>query len=310
MIKNKVSIIVPVYNVEKHLEQCVNSILAQTYKNIEVILVDDGSPDNCGTICDNYIIKDPRIRVVHKKNGGLSSARNTGLDVATGEYIMFIDSDDFIETDMVEVLFELKATSNADIACCGMYRYKETSTTLIDNTISKNEIEILDRITSLKRLILRTIDCSSCNKLYHRELIGETRFKEGRNNEDHPFLFELYQKCDSIAYTNKAYYYYRATEGSITNSLNEKSFDIFKNTDDIERIIKEKRLDLTKEFRLSKIYISILFARIIQKAGKEKEYHSEYKEFIKTIKSNILIILFNKYFSFKQKLVAIYLIII
>lgn len=309
-MNSKVSIIVPVYNVEKFLEQCVNSILSQTYRNLEVILVDDGSPDKCPQMCDDYAARDQRIKVVHKRNGGLSSARNAGLDVATGEYVMFIDSDDFIDNNTVEYLLAVKENCNADIVCYGMFRYNGTNDTLIENTVSKKDLEILDQLTTLKKLILRTIDCSSCNKLYERNKIGTLRFKVGRNNEDHPFLFELYQRCNSIAYTNKAHYHYRITPGSITNSLNERSFDIFKNTDDIESIIKERNLDLRKEFDLAKIWINIEFARSIQKNKKQREFSSRYNKFRKVVRDNYIKIIFSSYFSIKSKLTATYLLFI
>lgn len=305
---NKVSIIIPIYNVEEYIEQCIDSVLAQSHKDIEVILVDDGSPDNCGTICDNYSMKDSRIKVIHKKNGGLSSARNAGLDIATGRYIMFIDSDDFIEQDMVEALLTLKAASNADIACCGAYRYsKGAKPYIIDRTASKKSIEILGQSTALKKLILRTIDCASWNKLFPIELIGGTRFIEGRYNEDLPFLFDLYQRCNNIAYTNKAYYYYRVREGSVTSKINEKSFDSLKNINDFEKIINEKNLNLKKELRLYKIYTYIYIARNIQRDNCKEKFPVQYSAAIDVIKNNLLTILTCNYFSIKVKILALIL---
>lgn len=310
-MNSKVSIIVPIYNVEKYLEECVDSILRQTYKNIEIILVDDGSPDKCGEICDNYSQKNNLIKVVHKKNGGLSSARNAGLDIATGEYIMFIDSDDFIEQDMVEALLTLKAESSADIVCCGAYRYsKGEQPYIIERTVSKNKIETYGQSKALKKLILRTIDCSSCNKLYPKELIGSTRFIDGRNNEDYPFLFELYQRCNTIAYCNKAYYYYRVREGSITNNvINERSFDVIRNISDLEKIIEEKKLNLKKEIRLYKIYSFIYIARNIQKCKCKEKFPAQYCEAIDVIKNNLFTILTNNYFSIKVKILALMLLL-
>lgn len=309
MIKNKVSIIVPVYNVEKYLEQCVNSILAQTYKNIEVILVDDGSPDNCPQICDDFAAKDQRIKVIHKKNGGLSSARNAGLDVATGEYVMFIDSDDFIDSKMVEFLLETRRKTHADIVCCGMCRYNGDMSFTISETTSKKNIEIYDTANALKKLVLTDIDCSSCNKLYTKELINETRFKVGRNNEDKPFLFELYQKCNTVAYTDKVYYYYRITEGSITNSFNEKSFDVLKNINDLKIEIENKGLNLRDEIRLKETHTHIYIARNIQKNKCKSRFNREYNLSREYIKRNIILILFNSYFSIKVKVLAVAIIL-
>ena len=122
MKKNKVSIIIPVYKVEPYIDECLNSIVNQTYSNLEIILVDDGSPDTCPQKCDEWASKDSRIRVVHKQNGGLSSARNAGMDVATGDFFMFVDSDDFIESNMVESLLDIHKKQESDITCCEVNR--------------------------------------------------------------------------------------------------------------------------------------------------------------------------------------------
>ena len=134
MNKNvKISIIVPVYKVEKYLDKCVNSIVGQTYKNLEIILVDDGSPDNCPAMCDEWAQKDSRIKVIHKKNGGLSSARNAGLDACTGDYIGFVDSDDWIEPDMYEYLLNIGMKNNADVSRCEFVIEAENSDITVDS---------------------------------------------------------------------------------------------------------------------------------------------------------------------------------
>ena len=125
MEEELISIIVPVYKVEKYLDKCINSIVSQTYKNLEVILVDDGSPDSCGKMCDEWTKKDTRIKVIHKENGGLSDARNFGLDCAKGKYIQFVDSDDYIEKDMIEFLYKNLKENNADISICSNYMVDE-----------------------------------------------------------------------------------------------------------------------------------------------------------------------------------------
>ncbi|MBR1540013.1 MAG: glycosyltransferase [Clostridia bacterium] len=125
MEEELISIIVPVYKVEKYLDKCINSIVSQTYKNLEVILVDDGSPDSCGKMCDEWTQKDTRIKVIHKENGGLSDARNFGLDCAKGKYIQFVDSDDYIEKDMIEFLYKNLKENNADISICSNYMVDE-----------------------------------------------------------------------------------------------------------------------------------------------------------------------------------------
>ena len=123
---DEISVIIPIYNVEKYLEKCIDSVLAQTYRNIEIILVDDGSTDKCADICDSYLKKDSRVKVIHKVNGGLSSARNAGLDIAEGDFISFVDSDDFIEKEMLEKLYEALMEADADMAVCN-FRWIDTN---------------------------------------------------------------------------------------------------------------------------------------------------------------------------------------
>ena len=148
-----ISIIVPIYNVEDYLKRCIDSILGQTYKNLEVILVDDGSPDKCGKICEEYKLIDSRIKVIHKKNGGLSSARNNGLDIATGDFIGFVDSDDYIERNMYESLIEALNNNNADIATCGIIR-EDTNTQHKINIRTPNTEKVYLDIDAIREILL------------------------------------------------------------------------------------------------------------------------------------------------------------
>ena len=178
--KDKISVIVPVYNVEKYLSKCIDSILSQTYKNLEIILVDDGSPDSSPKICDKYKERDNRIKVIHKKNGGLASARNAGMDIATGKYIGFVDSDDMIAEDMYEVLLENMIKSNAEIAVC----YK---TDILENLqTGKGIVEELNKTQALKKMVLGIeFGSHACDKLFKREiLVSDIRFPEGKTYEE------------------------------------------------------------------------------------------------------------------------------
>lgn len=172
-----ISVIIPVYKVEKYLDECIQSVINQTYKNLEIILVDDGSPDNCGKICDEYAKKDNRIKVIHKENGGLSSARNAGLDIARGEYISFIDSDDYVSKDFIKNMSIQMA--NADLIICGMKNvYKEDEKCdEKENVVIKNET--LTFIEANQKLIKpkNEIYVTACNKLYRRELFDNLRFE-------------------------------------------------------------------------------------------------------------------------------------
>lgn len=191
IINTLVSVIVPVYKVERYIYQCVNSILHQTYRNIEIILVDDGSPDDCGKICDIIGGTDKRIRVIHKENGGLSDARNAGIEVAHGEYITFVDSDDLIESQMIEKLLEVAEKYNADIAECKYTRCSDTGV-LERSKVQKKRIKVVRSNTELMRTYLNDTGLSTTawGKLYKRHLFSKIRYPKGKLHED---VFTTYQ---------------------------------------------------------------------------------------------------------------------
>ncbi len=229
-----ISIIIPIYKVEQYLDECVTSIINQTYKDLEIILVDDGSPDSCPQMCDEWAKKDACIKVVHKKNGGLSSARNAGLKVATGEYIGFVDSDDYVDGSMYEDLMQVMNQNEKTMVVSspiirntdgvftpykvGTYDYKD------GDTMSFSEY--------MKLFLGMNMDATVWNKLYKREFI-QTMFREGRNNEDYLFMYynvkNLYDTDKLLAVTDKAHYYYRDNAQSICHqaatSVNRLFFD-------------------------------------------------------------------------------------
>ena len=213
-----VSVIVAVYNIEEYLPRCIDSILAQTYRNLEIILVDDGSTDSSGSICDNYAKKDRRIMVIHKKNGGLSDARNAGLDKASGDYIGFVDGDDWIDEDMYRAMYEACEKEKAQIAAC---RYKQiTRSGIIDasagNSVSLSKAEALEiYVCGDERYLIYN---SVWSKLFAKELIFGMRFPVGKNSEDIMFTTKAFCKMERLAYLDKAYYnYVLDREGSIMN---------------------------------------------------------------------------------------------
>lgn len=215
-----ISVIVPIYKVQDYLKECIESIINQTYSDIEVILVDDGSPDRCPQMCDEWAKRDYRIRVVHKKNGGLSSARNAGLDVAKGEYISFVDSDDFICKDALENLYNrIKDDKSIGIISGLIYRYQDGSiNNFKDQWLCSKEI-VIPSSEFLFETMSQKSSYTVWNKLYRREVIGNTRFREGRNNEDTLFMYDLGK---NIAILNVCMveiphyvYYYRYREDSI-----------------------------------------------------------------------------------------------
>ena len=229
-----ISIIVPVYNVEKYLDKCIESILNQTYKNLEIILVDDGSKDNCPKICDDYAVKDNRIKVIHKINGGLSSARNEGLKVTNGDYISFVDSDDFIEKEMLYKLLHTLEKNDSDIAICGYNAVDEEGVVLEKlKLLDKNHEEIIiSKVESqndyFEKKNKRGIYTVAWNKLYKKELFLNKAFPEGRLHEDEALTFKLLYEAKKIVYLNEALYNYLIRNNSImAMEIKKERFALF-----------------------------------------------------------------------------------
>lgn len=214
-LQNLVSIIIPVYNVQQYLPQCLESVCNQTYSNIEIIVVDDGSKDTSGVISDEYAAKDERIIVIHKANGGLSSARNEGICRAKGEYYLFVDSDDYIDREMVEDLLGAMLEHDAQLVECGMRKvYSDGKTEEVCNdsevvlTGKEAVSSFLDRKNSMKPV--------ACDSLYHKSIFQEIRFDEGRLHEDGWFKYKAFYTAEKVVVVPKAYYNYRQErDGSI-----------------------------------------------------------------------------------------------
>lgn len=206
------SIIVPIYKVEDYLPRCVESLLGQTDGNFELILVDDGSPDRCGIICDEYAAKDPRIFVIHKENGGLSDARNAGLEIARGEYIAFVDSDDWVSPRYLELLRQGLETTGSDICECGILRTGGASCPEAAETLP----EVFDTVTALEQLIRDgKFHQYVWNKLYRRETVGDIRFPVGKTNEDEFWTYQVFGRAQRVARIDGILYNYFQRPGSI-----------------------------------------------------------------------------------------------
>lgn len=241
-----VSIIVPVYNIENYAENCIKSLINQTHNFLEIILVDDGSTDNSGKICDNFAQKDKRIKVIHKTNGGLSSARNAGIDIATGDYFMFVDGDDYIAENAVEILLECMATHDADMV---QFDYEETSVPY--QSIKSTATDSTEIVTDLKQMFEKLYliggpAASSCTKLYKKELFKTLRFKEGIIHEDEFLITELLQKVKSIVYIPDKLYFYVMRTGSIVKSgFSKKRLDAL--------MVSENRIDKLEDLGFSEL---------------------------------------------------------
>lgn len=222
-----ISVIVAIYNIEKYLVRCIDSIMAQTYRNLEILLIDDGSTDESGKICDAYAKQDKRIHVIHRKNGGLSAARNTGIERARGEYIAFVDGDDWLEPQMYESLLKAVIDNNAQLAVC---RYRQVYPDVIkDGSTGKITVYNEPYKMLLQQLIedeAYLIQHAAWNKLYHRDLLEELRFPEGKWFEDIVFSAKVLSKVTCGVYVDVAgYNYVCVREGSIMNTgLTERQF--------------------------------------------------------------------------------------
>ena len=221
MKNDLISIIIPVYKVEKYLEKCIESVLKQTYTNLQIILVDDGSPDSCGKICDEYAKKDPRIEVIHKVNGGLSDARNVGIAKAKGKYIGFVDSDDYIKEDMYEILINLIKEYDADVSICNLYDVIDGKEYIRNN---ENGIQEYSRLEILKEVLLdKNIQSYAWNKLYKKELFDEIKYPIGKKYEDIGTTFYVFEKCNKIVVTSEPEYYYLKRSDSLVNNVTEST---------------------------------------------------------------------------------------
>lgn len=223
-----ISVIVPVYKAEVYFEKCVKSIINQTYKNLEIILVNDGSPDRCGEMCDEFAKQDSRIHVIHKENGGQSSARNAALDIMTGDYVGFVDSDDWIEPNMYEHLYNLISENNAQISACGTKLESAIGKTSYFNSHypDESETKIYTMLEALEESFNnQRITYSPCDKLYDSKIFSELRFTESRIYEDMEIIPKCLEMADIIVYNPTPLYHYNLTEQStIRGEFNIKRF--------------------------------------------------------------------------------------
>ena len=218
-MQNKLaSVIVPVYKVEKYLDRCVESIRKQTYKNLEIILVDDGSPDNCPQMCDEWAKKDSRIKVVHKENGGLSDARNVGIENSAGDYVLFVDSDDYVDVTMIEKMVDRIDADNTDMCVCNFTTFKDGQEPNISYTKQPEVITAEEALLRLTQKECNVYFVVAWGKLIKREVITNLRFVKGKIHEDEFMCHHLIGGCKNISCIYEPLYFYYTREGSITKS--------------------------------------------------------------------------------------------
>ena len=289
----QLTVIVPIYNVEKYLHRCVDSILNQTFSDFELILVDDGSPDNCGAICDEYAKKDKRIKVIHKENGGLSDARNAGLDIAEGEYVSFIDGDDFIHNQTYEFMLNLMNENNAGIGC---FNYQFIKTNEKENEVKyeydevKSKLKIIDSknfLSNFNEYYHAVSWISACTKIYQRIIFERLRFPYGKVDEDSYMLHHVVSKTKKIIRTDTTFYYYVWTEGSISRSaFSPKRFD--KNGANLDRVefFKSKGIKKQENF-FKRLYLLNTLKMYYEVKNEHPEFLKDYKKHILEYKKNL-----------------------
>lgn len=303
MDRPMISVIVPVYNVEKYLHRCVDSILAQTFKETEIILVDDGSTDSSGAICDSYLEIDSRIRVIHKKNGGLSDARNVGIDSSRGDFLCFVDSDDFIAPEMLDTLYRLIKENDADFSVCGIC----DSSVNGDTPQSAEESEsVMSGVDALKLTLEgKKLPGSMCSKLIPKELCCEHYFIKGKTYEDAFYTPELFLRAKRVAITTKSLYCYWHRENSITTSpFSACSFDVIDAYTYTLEVVQANCPELTDVaiFRLFWAYFVVLDKMLMTKAYRKLP---QYKQVVSYLKKHWWMIFCCKYFTKSRRISAV-----
>lgn len=301
MMRPLISVVVPIYNIEKYIQRCINSITEQTYQNLEIILVDDGSTDMSGHICDENAMHDVRIKVIHKENGGLSDARNAAIDCAQGEWITFVDGDDFLTKTAIDSMYKTAEITNAQMVCCLFKTVYEGKDTYFDEIYDERKISVYSKINALNKMLHRSLlNDAADSKLYQIKLFDNIRYPKGEVYEDIGTTYKLYSAAEKIALIRIDGCGYFMREGSIQNSKFTK-----KKMSEL-RFVKEQKEYLDKKFpelemattdRLVSSCFHILFAIIGQ-----KEFEAEQKEVEKLIRKYRKKLIISKETSHKTRL--------
>ncbi len=300
-----ISVIVPVYNIMEYLPRCVNSIRSQTYGRLEILLVDDGSTDGTGRLCDELALEDARIQVFHKENGGSSSARNVGLEAAKGEYIGFVDSDDYIDAGMYECLYDAVVKYHVRVAQIGRDEIDEQGERLPDICVPPGKPELIAPRDFLKELLMHRGDCSFCTKLFHRSVLEGKRFPVGALNEDFHFLVQLLPGTGSILSLPQQAYHVFYRVGSNSRKADREQFsrvyaDSVRNADMVMELVDRDDKELLKIARRFGVFQRLeymLHIPISQMTGD----NAFYRQVIRDLRRGWIRGLTNPYLTFKNK---------
>lgn len=300
-----ISVIVPVYNVEEYLPRCVDSILAQTYENLEIILVDDGTRDASDKICDDYARRDSRIQVIHKKNGGLSSARNAGLEIARGEYIAFVDSDDWIEPDAYEHMLAVMQRQAVKLVCAGRYDVSSATGKKTKGLCPPKEERISAEEMIGRIFLWDGCDSAAWDKLYHRSLLEDFRYPVGKICEDVPVTYRIVLQAGQVAMCDRPIYNYFHRPGSITTaSVSEKTFHLTQHTAEIYPFIQKNHPAIAPQARYFHVHALAYELLRLDTASEEdrQRFAKQYALSRKALGAHFFFILRSPYFGRQERL--------
>ena len=299
----KVSIIIPVYNVEKYIDRCLESVVNQTYKNLEVILVDDGSTDNSGKICDAHKEKYKMTKVIHKENGGLSSARNEGLKYVTGQYVFYLDSDDYISKDCIEHLVKISTQKNADISIIKMINIAENTNEEIKELKNEKLIVMNSEKAIKESLYQKKYSCCAPAKLYKTEIAKQVKFPLGKLAEDLATCHNFFDISNVIVYSSHIGYYYRQQDNSIMHKFNKKRMDALKWSNEIEKFCEKKypKIHKAAECRTFNVAIHLL----LDLKNDVEDYDKIHNEIWSNIKRTRKSVIFNIESRNREKIAAL-----
>lgn len=307
-----ISVIVPVYNVARYLRRCVDSILTQTYENLEILLVDDGATDSSGAICDEYAAREPRVRVIHKENEGLSSARNAGIDAARGDYLAFVDSDDWIEPETYAYLLGLIQKYDVKLSYTGRYDVEEATGERKVGLCPIKEEKISSQEFVGRIFLWDNVDSAACDKLYHRSLFENHRYPLGKVCEDVPVTYRVVLETDNVAVGNRPMYNYCHRKGSITQgNLSEKTFHFSQHTEEIDSYIRENFPDIAPQARYLRVRSLSHILLVLETEGEKswERFPAEYKSARRELRKHIRFLLTSPLLGKQERLTDLLLIL-
>lgn len=299
----KVSVIIPVYKTEQYLSRCVESIINQTYSNLEIILVDDGSPDRCPEICDSYIDRDQRVKVIHKQNGGLSDARNAGIEVVSGDYLMFIDSDDYVSADMVQLLLHTACKEHAEVAVCNYFVTQQNGKSVYFP--KPNAYRVFTPREAIADIFSSPSYCevSACNKMFNVQLFRNfnIRFPVGKIHEDTFTIYQILFQASKIVFIDKPLYYYVQTPNSIMRSeFDTRHLDVYEALGQAKEFAKKNGLHIQKQVESYEALMDFYFLNML--LGQNTIDNATQEYFIRKLRSHACSLLFNWALPAKHKL--------